>query len=87
MAQIENVGTFLLSSETIIIIAEWGISSVSILTTSGTVTVTGLVKLGSRTDDAIPVPSANPLNISFNFPIDGLTIDASGGTATLICGR
>jgi hypothetical protein len=83
----ENVGTFLLSGETMIILEEFGVRNVSVKLVSGMVTVKGTQKLGARDCDAIVVTAENPINISFDFPIDGYTIDASGGSAQLVTGR
>jgi len=81
-----NTGTFILSSELITIIQDWGVRNVSLLLVSGTVTVKGTMKLGARDDDAITLGSV-PLNISFDTAIDGLTIDALGGSVLLVTGK
>ncbi len=84
----ENVGTFLLSGEVITIISDWGVRNVSVLCTVGTVTVKGTMKLGARVSDTIVLtPTSPPLNISFDFTIDGYTIDTMGGSAIVITGR
>jgi hypothetical protein len=83
----ENVGTFLLNDEIITVIEAWGVRNISLLLLSGTVTVTGSMKLGERDDDIITLQSAVPLNISFDFPIDGYNIDASSGSALMVTGR
>lgn len=82
----ENVGTFLLSGEEITIIEQWGVRNISLLLLSGTVTVKGSMKLGTRADDIIILQSGVPLNISFDFPIDGYTIDASIGSTLMVTG-
>lgn len=82
----ENVGTFNLSSETITITEDMGVRNISVLLVSGTVTVKGTMKLGSRDSDTVTLDST-PLNVSFDFPIDGYIIDASGGVALLITGK
>lgn len=87
MAFVENVGTYILSSDTLTIVASMGVTSVSVLLVSGTVTIQGSLSLGSRTSDAITLSSGTPLNVSFQFPIDGYTIDASAGVALIIVGR
>lgn len=86
MGETENLGTFNLASETLVIVKEFGIRNFSVVLVSGTVTVKGLLKMGSRSSDAY-VLTATPLNISFDFPIDGVTIDASAGAATLFAGK
>lgn len=82
----ENVGTFTVTAETITIQAAWGVRNVSVSRVSGTVIVTGTMKLGTRASDPI-VLSDKPLNVSFDFPIDGYTIDASGGSALVVTGK
>ena len=86
MNPINNTGTFILSAESITIIQDWGVRNVSLLLVSGTVTVKGTMKLGARDDDAITLGSV-PLNISFDSAIDGLTIDALGGSVLLVTGK
>jgi hypothetical protein len=84
----ENVGTFVFSAETVTLIAEWGVRNVSILWISGIVTVKGTMKLGARTDDPITLGSGSPpLNIGFDFSIDGLEINCSAGQAIVVTGR
>lgn len=84
----ENVGTFVLNGETITLIAEWGVRNISVLWVSGVVTVKGTMKLGSRVDDPIPLGSGSPpLNIGFDFSIDGLEINCSAGSAIVVTGR
>lgn len=83
----DNVGTFVLSGESITLIQEWGVRSVSVKLVSGTVTVQGTKSLGVRTPDPIPVTEENPINVGFDFPIDGYTIDASAGVAEVITGQ
>lgn len=87
MTNIENVGTYLLSGEVLTIQAAFGVRNISVLKTSGTVTVAGTMKLGIRNSDVITLPDANPLNISFDFSIDGYIIDATGGEALVIAGK
>ena len=87
MTLINNVGTFNLNSETIVIKQDFGIRNISILLVGGTVTVKGVLPLGLRTDDAIVLTAGVPLNLTFDYSIDGVTIDASAGQATLIVGR
>lgn len=81
-----NAGTFILDAEEITIIEDWGVRNVSLLLVSGTVTVKGTMKLGTRDDDAITLGST-PLNITFDFAIDGLVINAMGGVALLVTGK
>jgi len=84
----ENVGTFLLNAETITIIKEWGVRNISVLCISGTITVKGVMKLGARVSDTITLGiTSPPLNVSFDFPIDGYTIDTTSGQALVITGR
>lgn len=83
----ENVGTFNLASETIVVSQEMGVRNISVLLVSGTVTVKGVMKLGARESDTVTLEADVPLNISFDFCIDGYTIDASAGAALLITGR
>jgi hypothetical protein len=87
MAFTENVGTYVLSADTLTIVASMGVTSVSVLLVSGTVTVSGSLSLGARTSDPITLSSGTPLNVSFQFPIDGYVIDASAGEALIIVGR
>lgn len=87
MNQTDNVGTFLLNAEIITILEAWGVRNVSVKLVSGIVTVLGTQKLGARNPDPITVAAGSPINISFDFPIDGYTIDASAGVAEVITGR
>jgi hypothetical protein len=83
----ENVGTFNLSAETITIVEAWSVRNLSIVLVSGTVTITGLMKLGARNSDSYTLLAGLPLNLSFDFSMDGVTINASAGAATLITGK
>lgn len=83
----ENVGTFLLESETVTIVKNWGIKKISLLLVSGNVTITGTLSLGDRPADPITVSAGNPLNLSFDYAIDGLEINADSGSAILITGK
>ncbi len=83
----ENVGTFNLATETVVISESMGVRNISLLLVSGTVTVKGTQQLGARPDDAVTLTAGTPLNLSFDFSIDGLTIDATAGAATMITGR
>ena len=87
MAFTENVGTYVLSADTLTILAEMGVTSISVLLVSGAVTVKGSLALGNRQSDPISLSSGTPLNVSFQFPIDGYVIDASAGEALIIVGR
>ena len=85
----ENIGTFTLSNQTVTIIREFSVSNISMLLVSGIVTVTGIMNLGAIASSPITLEAGTPLNLGSisNFPIDGLTIDASGGTVTIITGK
>jgi len=84
----ENVGTFLLNGETLVIQEEYGVRNASISWVSGTVTVKGTMKLGIRDSDVITLNATNPiLNISFDFSIDGYTLDATAGQALVVTGK
>jgi hypothetical protein len=87
MALIETVGTFTLTSNSITIINEWGVRNISLLLVSGTVTYTGTMKLGGTLPNALTLVAGTPLNLTFDFPIDGLIIDASAGVVTIITGK
>lgn len=87
MALTETVGTFTLASNIITIINEWGVRNISLLLVSGTVTYTGTMKLGATLPNALTLVSGTPLNLTFDFPIDGLVIDASAGEVTIITGK
>lgn len=86
MNQVNNVGTFTLTGESITIQESWGVRNVSVSRVSGTVIVSGTMKLGARSSDPITLVD-KPLNVSFDFPIDGYTIDASSGVALLVTGK
>lgn len=46
------------------------------------------MKLGARVSDTITLGiTSPPLNVSFDFPIDGYTIDTTSGQALVITGR
>ena len=85
----ENIGTFTLSGDSVTIIREYGVSNISMLLVSGTVTVTGIMSLGTMNSSPITLVADKPLNLGSisNFPIDGLTIDATGGSVTIITGK
>lgn len=87
MAITDNIGTFNLNAETITITESMGVRSVSVILVSGTVTVTGSMKLGTRGSDSITLEDGVPLNVSFDFSIDGYVIDASAGAALLVTGK
>ena len=87
MALTETVGTFTLTSDSITIINEWGVRNISLLLVSGTVTYTGTMKLGGTSSNALALVAGTPLNLTFDFPIDGLIIDASAGVVTIITGK
>lgn len=87
MAITDNIGTFNLNAETITITESMGVRSVSVILVSGTVTVTGSMKLGARESDSITLEDGVPLNVSFDFSIDGYVIDASAGAALLVTGK
>jgi hypothetical protein len=83
----ENVGTFNLIGETVVVNQNDGIRNISILLVSGTVTVQGVMTLGGNPSQAIELVLGEPLNLSFDFTIDGLAIDATSGQAKIITGR
>lgn len=83
----ENVGTFNLATEILTITNEMGVRNISVVLVSGAVTVKGSMKLGARASDAIVLVADVPLNLTFDFSIDGYVIDASAGEATLITGK
>lgn len=87
MAFVDNVGTYILTSESLEIVASMGVTNVSVLLVSGTVTVSGNVRLGNRESDPITLSEGVPLNVTFQFPIDGYTIDASAGSALVVVGK
>ncbi len=86
MQIVDNVGTYILTGETITIVKEWGIRSISFNWISGTVTVTGIVNLGARASEPIPL-GVKPLNLGFDFSIDGLTINAMAGVVQVVVGK
>lgn len=83
----ENIGTFTLSSQTITVSGNDGVLNISLLLVSGTVTVTGVMGIGGLSSTPITLVADKPLNLGSNFPIDGLTIDASAGEVTIITGK
>lgn len=85
----ENIGTFTLSGQVVTIIREFSVSNISMLLVSGVVTVTGIMNLGAISSTPITLVADKPLNLGSisNFPIDGLTIDATGGIVTIITGK
>ena len=85
----ENIGTFTLSGQVVTIIREFSVSNISMLLVSGVVTVTGIMNLGAISSTPITLVADKPLNLGSisNFPIDGLTIDATGGSVTIITGK
>lgn len=87
MALPENVGTYTLTSSTLTIQESFGVRNISLLLVSGTVTVTGSMKLGSTVSSALTLAADKPLNLSFDFPIDGLIIDATSGVVTIVTGK
>lgn len=87
MALPENVGTYTLTSSTLTIQESFGVRNISLLLVSGTVTVTGSMKLGSTASSALTLAADKPLNLSFDFPVDGLIIDATSGVVTIVTGK
>ena len=87
MALTETVGTYTLTSNILTIISDWGVRNISLLLVSGTVTYTGTMKLGATLPNALTLVAGTPLNLTFDFPIDGLIIDASAGEVTIITGK
>ena len=83
----QNIGTFTLDGEILNIVGDYGVLNISFLLVSGTVTVTGVMNLGSRASNALTLETGNALNLGSNFPIDGLTIDASSGVVTIVTGK
>jgi hypothetical protein len=45
------------------------------------------MNLGARTSDPITLEADKPLNLGSNFPLDGLSIDASSGVVTIVTGK
>lgn len=86
MALPENVGTYTLTSS-LTIQESFGVRNISMLLVSGIVTVTGSMKLGSLTSSSLTLSADKPLNLSFDFPIDGLVIDATSGEVIIVTGK
>lgn len=83
----DNVGTFNLAGGSITIIESMGVRNVSVILVSGAATVKGTLNLGSIPSDPIALEVGIPLNVSFDFAIDGYIIDASAGVVKIIAGR
>lgn len=83
----QNIGTFTLDGEILNIIGDYGVLNVSFLLVSGTVTVTGVMNLGARASNALTLEADKPLNLGSNFPLDGLSIDATSGVVTIVTGK
>jgi len=83
----ENIGTFTLSGQSVTVTGNDGVLNISLLLVSGTVTVTGVMSLGAIPSNAITLVADKPLNLGYNFPINGLTIDATAGVVTIITGN
>jgi hypothetical protein len=83
----DNVGTFVLTNSSLTIAESMGVRSISVLLVSGAATVKGSMKLGALDSNPIPLEVGVPLNISFDFAIDGYIIDAAAGVVKIITGR
>ena len=83
----QNIGTFTFDSQVVEIIGDYGVLNISFLLVSGTVTVTGITSLGSILSTPLTLEADKPLNLGSNFPLDGLTIDASAGVVTVVTGK
>lgn len=76
--QADNVGTFILTNESITIIKEWGVTKVAIKMISGVGNYSGTMKLGNRSSVPIPLVVNDPVVWADDDVIDGLTIDCTG---------
>lgn len=84
---VQNIGTFTLNSQVVTIIRDYGVINISFLLVSGTVTVKGVMSLGSIASTPLTLEADKPLNLGSNLPLDGLEIDASAGVVTVVTGR
>ena len=82
-----NVHTQVLTGGTIAITASNNVVRVSILCSSGTITVQGSSAFQGTASQPVSFGVGEGVTITsptINNPIDGLTIDASGGVADLV---
>lgn len=83
----DNVGTFNLAGTSLTILETMGVRNISVLLVSGAATVKGTLSLGTIPSDPLALEVGIPLNVSFDFSIDGYVIDASAGAVKIIAGR
>ena len=80
------IATITLSSKTLVIDADDGLTFLSVKATAGTVTITGTRKIKGEASTAQPLAIGSVASIASKngLPIGDFTIDASAGTAELI---
>jgi hypothetical protein len=83
----DNVGTFNLAGASLTILETMGVRNISVLLVSGSATVKGTLSLGSLQSTPLALEVGTPLNVSFDFAIDGYIIDAAAGVVKIITGR
>lgn len=87
MPQSDKIFTYTLTSAILTIIADYGITKIAFRLLSGTVTVTGTMKIGSISSSALTLTTDNPLAISDDEPIESLVIDATSGSVEIIASK
>ena len=85
----QKIWTKVLSSDVITLTAEMGITSVSIVLISGAGSFSGSLDVGYLTSSAVPLVINASVTISSDsgLPLDGVTIDCSGGGVINLLGR
>lgn len=80
----DNIFTYVLTNDTLLIKAEYGVRSVAMKLVSGAASFSGTMKLGTLSSGSIPLVVNDPVTVSDDNNIDGFTIDASAGSVQII---
>jgi len=80
----DNIFTYVLTNETLLIKSEYGVRSIAMKLVSGNASFYGTMKLGSLSSGSIPLVVNDSVTVSDDNNIDGLTIDATAGSVQII---
>lgn len=86
---VSGIFTKKLVNSTWTVLAEWGLTEISLLLTSGAATVNGGVTAAGEASAAIDMAVNVPFTIrgAFNAPIGGLVVTASAGTVQIAAAK
>ena len=81
-----RIWTKVLSNSILSVQENLSLTQLSLLLTSGSATISGDLEVGSMPSEPITLQTGVPITISStsNYPLDGITIDASSGTVEII---